>query len=114
MLFPDLCSQGSVCIGKISDDQVWVWMVTLVQAVLFFSSRFSVNDSFGLRHLTLIGDLGWLAGGTLRDQAKISTRIKSFSSQWWLAPARATSFKSFLRKFNKYESSSLAFLCYRD
>ena len=37
---------GSVCIGKASDDQVIMWMVTRVKAVLFFSSRFSVNDSF--------------------------------------------------------------------
>ena len=59
-----------------------------------------INDSFGLRLLTLIGDLGWFkAGGTLRDQAKISTsRFKSFSSRWGLAPARATSSKSFLKK----------------
>ena len=74
----------------------------------------SINDSFGLRLLTLIGDLGWFkAGGTLRDQAKIST-LKSFSSRWGLAPARTTSLKSFLRNLIKFKGALLCFLCYRD
>ena len=37
---------GSVCIGKVSDDQVIMWMVTRVKVLLFFGYRLSLNDSF--------------------------------------------------------------------
>ena len=38
---------GSVCIVKTSDEQVSVWMVTQVQAVLqFLGYRLILNDSF--------------------------------------------------------------------
>ena len=49
--------------------------VTGPEAVLLLLRlQVPINDSFGLWLLTLIGDLGWFkAGGTLRDQAKIST-----------------------------------------
>ena len=53
------------------------------------------------------------AGGTLRDQAKIST-LKSFSSRWGLAPASVTSLKSFLKKVIKLKVALLCFLYYRD
>ena len=72
---------GSVCIVKTSDEQVCVWMVTQVQAVLqFLGLQVSLNDSFwapatwgvALQSLTrlagmrmackdLLGDLGWFA-----------------------------------------------------
>ena len=58
----------------------------------------------------LIGHLERLAKVEVHQEVhsqELSSRIMSFPSWWKLAPARATSFKSFLRNFNKIESSSI-------
>ena len=51
----------------------------------------------------LIGHLERLAKVEVHQgvhSQELSSRIKSFSSQWKLVPARATSSKSFLKKIN--------------
>ena len=58
--------------------------------------------------MILLGNQGWLAREEgPKGSSQELTDIKSYSSRLWSVPTSIAWFKSFLRKNNKHESSSI-------